>query len=164
MTNSPTTQRRLMPVDDYAFNDSAASVTPDWYDADQPLRSAVAHLASCSSKFNWVGVYVLNGSTLELGPYIGAPTEHTHIEVGVGVCGTAVARNEDMNVPDVTATDNYLACSLETRAEIVVLIRKGEQIFGQIDIDSDIPNVFTAADEALLNRIAGLLADVLAGC
>jgi GAF domain-containing protein len=61
----------------------------------------------------------------------------------------------------VTTLDNYLACSVETRAEIVVLIRRGEQILGQIDIDSDIPNAFTAVDEALLNRIADVLADTL---
>ena len=80
---------------------------------------------------------VLNGTTLELGPYIGAPTEHTQIEMGVGVCGTAVARDEDMNVPDVTTTENYLACSVETKSELVVLIRSQDgRILGQIDIDS----------------------------
>ena len=148
------------PVEDYAFNDSAASMTPDWYDVDQPLRSAVAHLASCSSKFNWVGVYVLNGSTLELGPYIGAPTEHTRIEVGVGVCGTAVARNEDMNVPDVTAMDNYLACSLETKSELVVLIRSQDRrIVGQIDIDSHEHAAFGPEEERLVRDVAEALGE-----
>lgn len=147
-------------MSDDAFNDPAASVTPEWYDEDQPLRSAVAHLATCSSKFNWVGVYVLNGSTLELGPYIGAPTEHTHIEIGVGVCGTAVARNEDMNVPDVTATDNYLACSLETKSELVVLIRSQDgRILGQIDIDSHEPAAFGPDEEALVRGVAEALGE-----
>lgn len=147
-------------MDDNAFDDPAASVTPDWYDPEQPLRSAVAHLASCSSRFNWVGVYVLNGTTLELGPYIGAPTEHTRIEVGVGVCGTAVARDEDMNVPDVTATDNYLACSLETKSELVILIRSQDgRIVGQIDIDSHEPAAFGPDEEALVRGVAEALGE-----
>jgi L-methionine (R)-S-oxide reductase len=147
-------------VTDDAFNDPNASATPDWYDPDRPLRSAVAYLAACSPKFNWVGVYVLNGSTLELGPYIGAPTEHTRIEVGVGVCGTAVARNEDMNVPDVTATDNYLACSLETKSELVVLIRNQDgRVLGQIDIDSHEHAAFGPEEERLVREVAEALGE-----
>src|SRR5580698_6694523 len=99
------------------------------------LTTAVAQVAAISTKFDWVGIYVLSGDTLELGPYIGAPTEHTRIKVGVGVCGTAVARNEDLNVPDVSASDNYLACSIETQSELVVLIHDRDgNILGQIDI------------------------------
>ena len=96
---------------------------PAWYRWGSALQSAVEHLAATFPSFNWVGIYVLRGDTLELGPYIGAPTEHTRIKVGVGVCGTAVARNADMNVPDVRALDNYLACSLETASELVALVR-----------------------------------------
>ena len=94
-----------------------------WYRSGSALQSAVEHLAATFPSFNWVGIYVLRGDTLELGPYIGAPTEHTRIKVGVGVCGTAVARNADMNVPDVRALDNYLACSIETASELVALVR-----------------------------------------
>src|SRR5262245_15169278 len=94
-----------------------------WYRREDPLRAAVEHLAAASPAFNWVGVYLLRGDTLVLGPFIGAATEHTRIAVGVGVCGTAVARNTDLNVPDVAASDHYLACSVETRSELVVLIR-----------------------------------------
>ncbi len=98
---------------------------------------------------------MLRGDTLELGPYIGAPTEHTRIKVGVGVCGTAVARNEDMNVPDVHALDNYLACSLETASELVVLVRDPEgHVLGQIDIDSHTPNAFGPAEEAAVRQVA----------
>jgi GAF domain-containing protein len=131
---------------------------------DDVLKFAVGMLKEERAHYDWVGIYLLEGDTLVLHNYEGKPTEHTHIPVGVGVCGTAVAERANQIVGDVTALDNYLACSLETRAEIVVLIRKGDQIFGQIDIDSDIPNVFNDADEALLNRIADLLADALAGC
>jgi GAF domain-containing protein len=74
------------------------------------------------------------------------------------VCGAAVAERANKTIGDVREIDNYLACSLETRAEIVVLIRRGDQIFGQIDIDSDTANAFGGEDESLLSRVADLLA------
>ena len=108
--------------------------------------------------FNWVGVYLLKGDVLELGPYLGAATEHTRINVGVGVCGTAVARNADMNVPDVAASDNYLACSVETRSELVVLIRdRRGAIVGQVDIDSHTPRAFGPREEQLVRDVAAEL-------
>ncbi|HKQ07804.1 MAG TPA: GAF domain-containing protein [Blastocatellia bacterium] len=125
---------------------------------DETLRQAVRLLKAERPHYNWVGVYLLEGDTLVLHNYVGKPTEHTHIPVGRGVCGTAVAERANQIVDDVTAVGNYLACSVETRAEIVVLIRRGDEIFGQIDIDSDTPAAFTAADEALLARVADRLA------
>jgi GAF domain-containing protein len=102
-----------------------------------------------------VRIYVLKGDTLELGPYIGAPTEHTRIKVGVGVCGTAIAEDADINVPDVRALDNYLACSVETRSELVVLIRDAKgRIVGQIDIDSHTAGAFGPAEEELVKQTA----------
>src|SRR4051812_16369124 len=74
---------------------------PVWYQPQAVLGSAVRYVSALSPRFDWVGIYLLKGKTLELGPYIGAKTEHTRIKVGVGVCGTAVAENTDMNVPDV---------------------------------------------------------------
>ena len=131
---------------------------PSWYRHADPLRSAVEYLAASSPRFNWVGIYLLNGDLLELGPFIGAPTEHTRIKVGTGVCGTAVARNADMNVPDVHDSDNYLACSLETRSELVVLIREASgAIVGQIDIDSHTGAAFGPQEEALVRDVAGVL-------
>jgi putative methionine-R-sulfoxide reductase with GAF domain len=125
---------------------------------DETLRQAVSLLKAERPHYNWVGIYLLEGDTLVLHNYVGKPTEHTHIPVGRGVCGMAVAEHANQIVDDVTAVGNYLACSLETRAEIVVLIRRGDEIFGQIDIDSDTPAAFTATDEALLARVADLLA------
>jgi L-methionine (R)-S-oxide reductase len=125
---------------------------------DEVLREAVRVLKQERDYYNWVGIYLLEGNTLVLHNYVGKPTEHTHIPVGQGVCGTAVAERANQIVGDVTQLDNYLACSLETRAEIVVLIRRGPEIFGQIDIDSDRENVFTGEDESLLARVADLLA------
>jgi L-methionine (R)-S-oxide reductase len=131
---------------------------PASYQLHAILTSAVRYVSGLSPKFNWVGVYILRGDTLELGPYIGAPTEHTRIKVGVGVCGTAVARNEDMNVPDVAAADNYLACSVDTQSELVVLIRNGDgRVLGQIDIDSHAKDAFGEAEEAAVKQVAGEL-------
>jgi len=125
---------------------------------DEVLRESVQILKQERRHYNWVGIYLLEGETLVLHNYIGKPTEHTHIQVGQGVCGVAVAEGANQIVGDVTKLDNYLACSVETRAEIVVLIRRGAEIVGQIDIDSDLTDAFTSEDESLLSRVAELLA------
>jgi L-methionine (R)-S-oxide reductase len=125
---------------------------------DEVLQYAVQILKQEREHYNWVGIYLVEGDTLVLHNYIGKPTEHTHIPIGKGVCGVAVAEGANQIVGDVTKLDNYLACSVETRAEIVVLIRRGSEIFGQIDIDSDLQNAFTKEDEDLLSRIGDLTA------
>ncbi|PYT07388.1 MAG: diguanylate cyclase [Acidobacteria bacterium] len=125
---------------------------------DEVLRYAVKILKREREHYNWVGIYLIEGDTLVLHNYIGKPTEHTRIPVGTGVCGVAVAQGSNQIIGDVTKLDNYLACSVETRAEIVVLIRRGLDIFGQIDIDSNFENAFDHEDESLLARIADILA------
>ncbi|HSB11899.1 MAG TPA: GAF domain-containing protein [Blastocatellia bacterium] len=125
---------------------------------DEVLRQTVRILKQERERYNWVGIYLLEGDTLVLHNYIGKPTEHTHIPVGQGVCGVAVAEGKNQIIGDVTKLDNYLACSLETRAEIVVLIRRGPDILGQIDIDSDLEDAFGSEDESLLARVAELIA------
>jgi L-methionine (R)-S-oxide reductase len=125
---------------------------------DEVLRYAVQILKQERKHYNWVGIYLIEGEFLVLHNFIGKPTEHTRIPVGVGVCGAAVAEGSNQIIGDVTKLDNYLACSIETRAEIVVLIKRGPEILGQIDIDSDFENAFTHEDESLLARIADLLA------
>ena len=127
----------------------------DWRNASDVLTSSVAHLKTTFKNFDWVGIYLLNGDVLELGPFIGAATDHTTIKVGVGVCGTAVARNEDMNVPDVTQLTNYLSCSVETASELVVLIRDANgKVLGQIDIDSHTRNAFGPEEERAVREVA----------
>ena len=93
--------------------------------------------------------------------HAGRNTDHTRIPVGMGVCGTAVAMGKDQNVPDVRAVENYLACNTWTRSELVVLVRRGSLILGQIDIDSDVPDPFRADEEASVRRVADALAVLL---
>ena len=107
---------------------------------------AVDFLHHAHPDFHWTGVYELvPDNVLRLGPFVGAPTDHVFISVGKGVCGSAVAERRDKNVPDVSKEPNYLACSSSTRSELVVLIRKDEPIFAQIDIDSHEIDAFDAA-------------------
>lgn len=131
-------------------------------DREQAIETATALIARHLPHYDWVGVYVLQDGMLNLGPYVGAHTEHTLIPVGKGVCGTAVTENRSQIVADVRALDNYLACSLETRAEIVVLIRDPDtsRILGQIDADSDTVGAFDTSDEAFLEQVAARLASL----
>jgi GAF domain-containing protein len=114
--------------------------------------------------YNWVGFYFKNGdkNELKLGPYVGEPTDHTIIPFGKGICGQVAVSNENFVVPDVAAQDNYIACSITVKAEIVIPIFINGENMGQIDIDSNTPNPFTEADERFLEficeKVAGLLA------
>ena len=120
---------------------------------------AVSLLHESNPRFHWTGIYELfPDNTLRLGPFLGAPTDHVFIGMGQGVCGTAVAERRNINVPDVTQVENYLACSTETRSELVVLIRSGERIHGQIDIDSHEPAAFDDSAEREVQKVADFLA------
>lgn len=121
-------------------------------------RQQVMEILARLPHWDWTGVYRLEGDVLVLDAFVGEPTEHQRIPVGVGVCGTAVAENRNQVVPDVTARANYLACSWKTRSELVVLIRRGSQVLGQVDVDSHCPGTFDATDEALLEALGTLLA------
>lgn len=113
--------------------------------------------------YDWVGFYFKNGNKeeLKLGPYTGAPTDHTIIPFGKGICGQVALSNENFVVPDVKAQDNYIACSINVKAEIVVpLFVNGENI-GQIDIDSNTPDPFTREDEEFLEFINKGIAKIL---
>jgi len=109
--------------------------------------------------YNWSGIYRLVGDMLVLDAYVGAETDHTHIPVGRGVCGTAVAEDANQVIEDVRELSNYLACSMQTRSEIVVLIRSGSEILGQIDIDGHTVGAFDASDEAMLESLGEILAE-----
>lgn|SRR5690606_9481167 len=133
------------------------------YLSDAIMREAVKTLKASESRFDWVGIYLLNPEEeiLWLHNYLGPGTEHARIRVGEGVCGTAVAEKANQNVPDVTQLENYLACTPGTRSELVVLIRAGDEILGQIDIDSDQTGAFTGEDEEAIQAVADKLAEVL---
>lgn len=109
--------------------------------------------------YHWCGVYRLEGDELVLDEFVGAETEHTRIPIGRGVCGTAVSEGKNQIVDDVRTLDNYLACSLETRSEIVVLIRQDGEILGQIDVDGHEAGAFDHSDERLLEGVAKRLAE-----
>jgi len=122
------------------------------------LRAFAMEQLSQLPSYQWSGIYRLDGDTLVLDAYVGASTDHVRIPVGQGVCGTAVAENRNQVVEDVRELTNYLSCSIHTRSEIVVLIRNGEKILGQIDIDGHEVRAFDASDEAFLSSLAELLA------
>ncbi len=113
--------------------------------------------------FNWVGFYFKNGEKdeLVLGPYVGAPTDHTVIPYGRGICGQVAVSGQTLLVPDVRAQDNYLACSIETKAELVVPIFKNGKNIGQIDIDSHSINPFTEEDRHLMEWLCDKLSEIL---
>jgi L-methionine (R)-S-oxide reductase len=141
----------------YAIRLAAARATP----RAELLDLAAREIRAAGQPYTSVYFYMLHGGDLVLEAHAGRETHHTRIPVGTGVCGTAVATGQDQNIGDVRAVANYLACNLQTRSELVVLIRKGSVIVGQIDIDSDQVNPFTPAEEAAVRAIAEALAQHL---
>jgi GAF domain-containing protein len=128
---------------------------------EELLRTAAEKIRAAGAPYTSVYLYMLHGNELVLEAFAGRETDHTRIPVGTGVCGTAVASGLDQNVPDVTAVGNYLACNTWTRSELVVLIRRGTTILGQIDIDSDVPDPFTRDEEAQVKQVADALGILL---
>ncbi len=129
---------------------------------DQAMLQAVNILKEKMPDYSWVGIYLLVGDHLELGPFLGKPSPHTRIPLNQGICGAAATHQETVIVDDVDADPRYLACSLETRSEIVVPIIKGSRVLGEIDIDSDKKAAFGAADKELLEAVAAMLAQKFA--
>lgn len=125
------------------------------------LRIAAEKIQATGAPYTSVYMYMLHGDELVLEAHAGRETDHTRIAVGHGVCGTAVAEKQDQNVPDVRARENYIACNTWTRSELVVLIRRGALILGQVDVDSDEPDPFTPDEEAAVRQVADALAILL---
>ena len=128
---------------------------------DGLLTLAAQRIREAGPPYTSVYMYMLHDDELVLEAWDGRETDHVRIPVGKGVCGTAVATREDQNVPDVRAIENYIACNTWTRSELVVLIRRGETILGQIDVDSDVPDPFTPEEEAEVRKVADALAVLL---
>jgi GAF domain-containing protein len=131
-------------------------------DGHRAMERAVAILQRDVPSYTWVGIYRLEGDELVLGPFLGKPSPHTRISLGRGICGAAATAKATIVVDDVHADPRYLACSLETKSEIVVPIVSGDRVLGEIDIDSDRPAAFGADDRRLLEAVASLLAAKLA--
>ena len=126
------------------------------------LQLVATRLRQAGSPYTGVYMYMLRSDgSLELDAFEGRPTNHTRIAAGKGLCGRAVVERQDLNVPDVAAEPEYLACSIETRAELIVLIRRGDEILGQIDVDSDVANGFDQAEQAAVREVADALATLL---
>jgi len=127
------------------------------------LMSVCELLEAHVEYYDWVGFYFKNGNKneLKLGPYVGEPTDHTIIPFGKGICGQVAVSDKNFVVPDIKAQDNYLACSITVKAEIVVPIFVYGENIGQIDIDSNTANPFTEEDERFLEFVCEEVATLL---
>ena len=130
---------------------------------DERLLSICEVLESNVPYYNWVGFYFRNGDKeeLKLGPYVGAPTDHTIIPFGKGICGQVAVSNQNFVVPDVSAQDNYIACSITVKSEIVIPIFVNGENIGQIDIDSNTIDPFTQKDERFLEFVCAQVATII---
>ena len=141
----------------------AAIIKATEIDQTEKMQRICDLLQSSVSYYDWVGFYFKNGDKreLKLGPYAGEPTDHTIIPFGKGICGQVAESNQNFVVPDVAAQDNYIACSINVKSEIVIPMFKNGQNIGQIDIDSNTPDPFSTADERFLEWVNKKVAEIL---
>ena len=126
------------------------------------LAEVCRYLSHEFAHYPWVGVYRVDGATLVLDAWEGPEaTEHTRIPIGQGICGQAAREGRTVIVDDVTSDPNYLACFLSTRSEVVVPIRDGGAVVGEIDIDGNSVRAFDASDRSFLERVAAKLGPVV---
>lgn len=124
------------------------------------LQEVVDFLCDNFEHYSWVGIYIVKGNDLVLGPWRGpTATEHTKIPIGKGICGAAAKSGKTEIVSDVNADNRYLSCFISTKSEIVVPIVKNKKIIGEIDIDSDKKNAFSKKDKIFLEKIADMLSE-----
>lgn len=141
-----------------------AEATPS---VDDLMSTIVGRLQERLGSYDWVGFYMIEKGRLGeepmlvLGPYVGAVTQHTRIPLNKGICGAAVSSGRTVIVDDVSSDPRYLACSIETKSEIVVPIRVKGEVVGEIDIDSHTPAAFTADDRQLVEHCARLVGQYL---
>ena len=141
----------------------AAILSNDKAPVDARLTEVCELLKAEVDYYTWVGFYFKNGdkNELKLGPFAGEPTDHTIIPFGKGICGQVAVSNKNFVVPDVSAQDNYIACSIHVKAEIVVPLFKNGENIGQIDIDSNTPDPFTEEDERFLEFVNEKVAEII---
>ena len=138
------------------LSNNEATVTTRLKELCELLRSEISY-------YDWVGFYFANheARTLHLKAYAGEETDHTVIPFGKGICGQVAISNENFVVPDVKGQDNYIACSITVKSEIVIPLFKDGVNIGQIDIDSNVLDPFTPEDEAFLKWLNEEVAGVL---
>jgi len=114
--------------------------------------------------YNWTGFYLVDlekEKMLRLGPYVGAPTDHVLIPFGDGICGQAAATGDVFVVDDVSKENNYLSCSIDVRSEIVIPIFKGDELMGELDIDSHDISAFSSRDSTFLQKVCDMVSAIL---
>jgi len=125
------------------------------------LQKLCRDLMNLNSRYNWVGIYVLNGDKLVLNSYAGERTEHEQISLGDGLCSQAIVQDAIVNESDVKSNSKYLACFINTRSELVVPVRFDSKPVGEIDIDSDTKRAFDREDELFISEIAELISETV---
>jgi L-methionine (R)-S-oxide reductase len=132
---------------------------------EQLMTGIVKLLHETMLKYNWVGFYMLErGATepmLVLGPFQGAMTPHVRISLNQGICGAAASTGKTVIVDDVQSDSRYLACSVETKSEIVAPIFAGGKVVGELDIDSHFPAAFSLDDRQLVEYCAAAVGSYL---
>jgi L-methionine (R)-S-oxide reductase len=144
-------------------NEVSLILANDKASVENRLTSLCELLKAEVDYYTWVGFYFKNGdkNELKLGPFAGEPTDHTIIPFGKGICGQVAVSNKNFVVPDVNAQDNYIACSIHVKAEIVVPLFKNGENIGQIDIDSNVPDPFSEEDERFLEFVNEKVAEII---
>lgn len=128
---------------------------------NEVLQTAAELIHSYSKGFDWTGFYLLKGNVLEVGPYIGPETPHKRIELNAGICGAAASQKKSVVVEDVTGDARFLACSPNTKSEIVVPLMDGDNVIGEIDIDSNQRGFFTDDDRKMFEEVASTIVNKL---
>jgi L-methionine (R)-S-oxide reductase len=153
MTTTQTKSTELIPALDSL---AASSASPDAL-----MKGTVALLHEKLTRYNWVGFYMLEKESdrdmLVLGPFKGTMTPHTRIPLNQGICGAAASTGKTIVVDDVNSDSRYLACSLETKSEIVVPVFAHGKVVGELDIDSHFHAAFGPEDRKLCEHAAALL-------
>ena len=130
---------------------------------DATLKEVCELLKTSIPYYDWVGFYFKNGEKeeLKIGPYAGATTDHTIIPFGKGICGQVAVSNKNFVVADVSSQDNYIACSLSVKSEIVIPLFVNNVNIGQLDIDSNTIDPFTHEDERFLEFVCESVASIM---
>jgi len=156
-----------MPANYQTLADELTQLASSAHSAEHLMTMIVERLQDLLPHYNWVGFYMVEKGDagaepmLVLGPYVGAETPHKRIPLHQGICGAAVSSAQTVVVDDVNGDPRYLACSIETKSEIVAPIFVNGKVVGELDIDSHLPAAFTEYDRQLVEHCASLVGHFL---